>query len=159
MATTNYSGRKIDICILGDLPYAADSSGEVTTTLDLGIGGQLCAGIVKLLQKVLIALLTYNYRYDPAWGTSLPEALTRGNLTTALNVINAEVPIVLEAVSELLRRQEFLETPLDERIDRLDLAGEVTADYDTGTISMGIRVTTLQGTTNQIVVPLKTNIT
>ena len=158
MSTTNYDGRTLDLCIMGRLPYATDTSAEVGTTLDIAVGGQICSGIVKLMQKVLVLLLTYTYRYDPGWGTKLPEALMGGNLTKVKRMLEAGLPEALEKTVDLLRSQEYLDTPLDERIASLRREGEIFINYDDQSVSVSIRVTTLNGSTNAIIVPLRTNI-
>jgi len=155
MSNTNYDGRTLDLCILGALPYSAQTTAEVDSTLDIARGGQICAGVVKLMQKVMILLLTYSQRYDPFWGTDVPEALLSGNLNKAATRLGQTLPTAMSEVVASLKAQEYLEMPLDERIDRLEQVDEMTVDYLTGSISIKIRVTTLLGAQIELVVPIR----
>ena len=158
MSTTNYDGRKLDFCILGTLPYAAGELAEVNTTLDLVLGGRVCAGVVKLMQKVLVLFMTYTYRYDPSWGTVIPEVITTGNLNTVVTQLEQSMPKAMEKVANTLRTQEYADTPLDERVAKIEQDGETVVDYNTLTISVSLRVTTLAGFSNSIIVPIRTKV-
>jgi len=158
MSTTNYDGRTLDLCILGGLSYAAGTREEVHSTLDLAIGGQVCAGVVKLMQKVLVLMLTYSHRYDPDWGTSLPEVISEGSLSRVASRLEQRLPEIMEDVTATLRAQEFIDTPLDERIDSITREGDISVNYDELSVSVQLRVITLNGSSTTIIVPLKTKL-
>ena len=158
MSNTNYDGRTLDLCILGDLPYAENTRSEVNSTLDISKGGQICAGVVKLTQKVMVLLLTYAHRYDSEWGTSLPEVAMSGTIDKAAERLAQVLPETMQRVVGLLKSEEFIDTPLDERIRQLDQYGETVIDYETGTLNVGFALSTLNGVTNTIIIPLRTNV-
>jgi len=158
MGTTNYDGRKLDLCIMGGIEYSGGSTSEVLSTLDLQLGGRVCAGVVKLMQKVMVLMLTFTYRYDPSWGTVLPEIITLGNINSVVAQLEQQLPKIMEKVANTLKTQEYADTPLDERIALIEQDGDTLVDHDNLSISIRVRVTTLNGISNTIVVPIRTKV-
>jgi hypothetical protein len=154
MPTTNYSGRKIDIDILGTTGVL---SAKTPATLSFGLankdGGKVITGIAKAMQKVLILLLTYQKFYDITWGNDLPLYVYKTNLQVATLKIGNLFSTFASDVIALLATQYTNDTPSDERIAALTLESLVV-DANVGSILMTIRLTVESGITTKLVVPI-----
>jgi hypothetical protein len=103
-----------------------------------GDGGMLVAGIEKLVQKVLLVLLTKigSRRYAPAEGTTFMLDAERGRWRTTADVSESFYAARLD-VSRQCRASEAATDPADERWGSLDLDG-VTLAGDKVTLRLSL---------------------
>lgn len=103
-----------------------------------GDGGQLIAGIERLVQKVLIVLLTKlgSRRYAPAEGTAFMIEASRGYWRTAADVETSFYAARLD-VSRQVQASQDADDPADERWGSLDLDG-ITLSGDRVTLRLSL---------------------
>lgn len=155
--TTNYTSngvtRKVDLYVMGAFNF--DSRAVQPTSMSMGseTGGQVCAGIVKLAQKVVNYLMSLGVFYDRQWGTGLSGVL----LTYSQFQISQEFPSVITSVLSstltALQLQELDTDPLDERISSLALVSW-NLDQPAGKLTLNLQLGSQSGDLTPIVVPI-----
>jgi len=123
MNTTNYTYtdvnvqlRKVDLYIMGQPNIIPNVVQKSAPTLNVETGGQICAGIVKLSQKVVNVMLSYNVYYDFDWGTKLFPFIISGSATNIQAVLGTLLAAVAESVVSDISSGETDDAPLDELI-------------------------------------------
>jgi hypothetical protein len=151
MALADYQGRTVDL--VAYLPR----QGVSTTTLaqelaSPGNGGQVIAGIQKLVQRFLLELLTErgSMIYLPARGTDLMTKARQGFIRTHLDAQAAFAAALLLAQTNL-QGEESREDPTDERFAGAELLEIVAIP---GHVQARIRVTSQAGSSAVILAPL-----
>ena len=124
--TTNYTRddvegqlRKVDLYMMGPLSFGDQSMQATAPTLNVETGGQVCAGIVKLAQKVVSVLLSYNVYYDFDWGTRLFPFIAAGSAGNIRAILGPLLADAAESVVNDIRSGETEDMPSDERIKNL----------------------------------------
>lgn len=158
MVTTNYSNRKRDLYMMGDLSFSfGPQTQAVNFSLNSETGGKICTGALKTIQKVIVQLLTYLYYYDPDWGSPLAGLIEYQTMSEVVAYIESAFPLSAEAAIRLLNSQIDINTPLDESVKELELL-DTSVDYDSGKVSMRIRVTLMSGDSTELVLPISKNV-
>lgn len=155
MPTTNYDNRTVDLYLLGNLTLKPGTPAE-EVVFGFGLeqdGGKICTGLLKLLQKVVILLLTYSRYFDTAWGSDLAGILGVGSMQKAFQALNASFPGIATNVIILLKAQESTDTPYDEQIKAIDLV-DLSNDVQQGKIRLTIRVTSIMGENVVLTLPI-----
>ena len=153
--TTNYATngvvRKVDLYVQGALNFDSTTRQQVYPTLAVEQGGQVCAGIVKLAQKALNTLMSYDIFYDPSWGTGFSTLIMSGNSHLIRREFNSFIVSALNLVLQELRDQETETTPADEKVQGLHmLSWSITTDA----LRCSIQVVSAATTSVIIVVPI-----
>ena len=157
--TTNYtkSGatRKVDLYVMGRFDHSSGERQLTQPSISVPSGGFVCAGIVKLAQKIIITILSVRVAYDPEWGTVLTHlVLSGGNNNGTIQENFAYVMSdALDKTKAALKQEENPLTQLDERISELLLEDWRFFNGRTG-ISVVISLTTMSNETVEIVVPI-----
>lgn len=129
--TTDYSGRKKDINISPGISPYTDKVQKVTP--GFGSVSSYCAGVQKLIQRFMIALVTVRGSQPayPSFGTDLLKTLTVSSLTTLADLRHAFNFASAKVVSEFREYQATQpDLPDDEQLDTaLLLDVKVTASY------------------------------
>lgn len=117
-----------------------------------GDGGALIAGIEKLVQKILLVLLTRmgSRKYSPTEGTTFMIDAAAGRWRTAPDVENSFYTARLD-VSRQCRDSEAADDPLDERWGSLELIGLTLV---TDKVTIRLRVVSAAGTEYTFMTPI-----
>lgn len=116
--STDYTGRKKDICIT---PYVDPRIiGEQQVTYTLGPIASYTAGIQKLMQRYVIALFTIqgSQKYDPTFGTDFYSTLRSSNLMSVADlshIFNFANYDVITLFKDYQKNNPDI--PLDEQLD------------------------------------------
>lgn len=150
----DYVGRRADMLAFRSMFPQVGGNKQllVQELVQPGDGGYLIAGIQKLVQKVLLILLTQigSRRYAPEEGTTFMLEASRGLWRTPADVQQAFYAARLD-VSRQCRASEQADDPLDERWGTLDLDG-VTLVGDKVTLRMSL--TSAAGTQYTFMTPI-----
>jgi len=150
MSSTDYTGRTVDLFIA----QGAEERGsrEITTGFALDGGGQVTTGVQKAAQFFLIVFLTERTTraHDQSFGT---------RFVTQLRQTNANSPKVRiafqEAADDVLEQQQKYKSASaadDEIIGKIELLDFNSPQADT--VELRIRITTLAGTSREVIVPV-----
>ena len=152
MIPAGYQGRTLDLSLLQGV--RADGAphpiapGLVPTGSDQGL---VCAGVQKLVQRAIVALLTASRPLEPTAGVPFLTELRSGRLRTASDVSSAFARSA-NAVERQLVADESTSDPDDERLSTLELA---SIDLSVpGAIALTITVTSRAGTSGVALVPI-----
>lgn len=145
MATAEYTGRRVDVW-----GYSGGYTGELAADL---FSDMVCAGILKLAQRWVIAFLTElgSVRFNPARGTTFITRLRDGELRTEGDVAAA----FLLAADEMIDQMDAEEpegTPADETYVSAELL-EVGL-LPNSKLSLTVAVTSLAGVSRTVLVPV-----
>jgi hypothetical protein len=148
----DYQGRTVDLLAFD----GARASGDTLLSQELaapGRPGALITGIEKLVQRVLLELLTEqgSLTYSPDRGTFFMTSLRLGQVRTSQALFSAFSSAELD-VKINITGDETAEDPADERYGSVTLLS-VSLLGDTATLS--IRVTSLAGEGRTVIYPLR----
>lgn len=149
----DYNARKVDLYLSPAHDFGVPGFQELNPSFGLAHGGTVCTGFVKLVQKALMLLLTQGRFYDIYWGTSMGNSLRSRNLKQAAREISAAFAPSGHDVVDLLRSEESIDTPLDERIDRIDLVN-MAEDPGQGRLLVVIEVAALSQDATVVTLPI-----
>lgn len=150
--TTDYTGRKRDVCIL----HPTDLTGKrAVSPINFGSPSSFCAGVQKLIQRYMVAFLTVagSQRDYPTFGTAFVSSLNGGTYNPSVNDVTHIFNFANYIVVTSFRNYQAQNPsdPLDEQIDTATLnSASVSGDIATFDILM----TTRAGTTITFVMPL-----
>jgi hypothetical protein len=150
-----YQGRTVDVLAFQGAAPASDVQLSQVLAQD-GHGGQVCTGIQKLAQRVLIEFLTEQGTlvYLPQRGCTFMTLLRLGQLRTTLDAMQAFALAVHQVKANLIA-EEDASMPADERYsDVVLLAMTVTADL----LSIRMNVVSRAGTARVAILPISTPI-
>ena len=150
MSVSDYIGRVVDI-----LAFQGPNSATVELAQTLaapGSSGEICTGIQKLAQRVLITLLTKlnSQTYWPAEGTVLITAFENGQIQTESDMLSYFTLAEQQLEQQMLAAQTGSE-PLDEQYKSLTLN---TITIGPGILQFSVTLTSQAGTTATYIVPL-----
>lgn len=157
--TTNYTAtvaqtavtRKVDLYVQGLLNFESDGTQQLAPSLLTASGGSVCAGIVKLAQKVYNTLMSYDIAYDRDWGTALSPLMMTTNIGLIRREFSDFMTLALAGITDQIRAQETTDMPDDERVRVLSLADwGLYGDY----LKALIYVTSMSGDAITLVVPI-----
>ena len=145
--------RRVDLYVMGPLDFASSESQLTAQTMGADIGGRVCAGIVKVAQKVVVTMLANNVVNDSSWGTSLGSLLLSGKLGTIKSELGAVLEAGVKYTQSSLIAEEDVNLPDDERISELTL---LTWDMDVynSLLNVSVSVSTRNYETLPIIVPI-----
>ena len=154
--TTNYDGRRVDIGISNGFDFVSTSEQLTKTALGINSGGVIVTGIIKLVQNVLVFLLTDEVILDFGWRTLLPRQIQTNVQTVASGIENNFAAAAHETV-QALRLDEREEAPDDEKIGALLLNDFEINDAGDGII-LHITVSSLAGEVRDVILPLSNSL-
>lgn len=152
MTSTDYTGRSVDLFIFeGALP-----AGEQQVRLGFSeAGGKITTGIQKLVQSFALLFLTElgSIPVKPEQGTSFVTGMRRSRIQDEADVIS-EFTLAKELVRQALALQANAEElPDDETFDDATLLN-FSLDSASSTIRLSVHVTSLAGTSRDVVLPV-----
>lgn len=148
----DYQGRTVDYLAFDD----AKASGEALLTQQLvkaGGSGALITGIEKLVQRILLELLTEqgSLEYAPSRGTFFMTLLRLGQVRTSQSLFSSFSSAELD-VRNNITGDETSSDPRDERYGSVEL---LNASLLGDTATLSIRVTSLAGESRTVIYPLR----
>lgn len=149
----DYQGRTADLLMLqGDYSGRGDRLLVQSLVGPAALGGAVVTGIQKLVQRVLLALLTRagTMRYRPAAGTTFLSDAQAGIWRTAADVELSFNSCRLDLVRQV-RAEERDDDPADERLDGVDL---LDASFTAGDAVVRALVTSDAGSSYVFVAPV-----
>ena len=151
--TASYNGRKVDLCFTPFLNVGSGQEQETVMTLGEENGGYVCAGHVKLAQKVLFLLLSPRFYVTRDGQIALYSLLKRSTMYYIRTLFEATFIDAATEVQRFIQAQETDDDPPDERLAQITL---VSWDIDSsiGKLTAYVSVQTLDIETPEIVVPL-----
>ncbi len=151
--TTDYSGRAKDINISPTIDPSKTTVQKVTP--GFGAVSSYCAGVQKLIQRFMIALVTVRGSQPayPAFGTDLLKRISVSSLTTVADLKHAFNFASAKVVSDFRAYQaETPGLPDDEQLDTaLLLDVTVSANYE---VSYRVALYTKAGSTYDFLLPI-----
>lgn len=154
--TTNYDGRRVDIGISNGFNFVSTSEQLTNTALGIDSGGVVVTGIVKLVQNVLVFLLTDEVILDFGWGTLLPRQI-RSNVQTVASGIENNFAAAAHETVQALRLNEREDAPDDEKISALLLTNWEMDDAGDGII-LYVTVSSVAGEVRDVILPLSNSL-
>lgn len=153
--TYNNAPRKVDLYIMGQFTPAVSGNNVLTTSMTLGAdtGGNVCTGVAKLAQRVVITLLSCGIFHDLDWCNDLSLALTIDNAYWHKVNLHGVVGSSISTVSRLIKSQTAADAPEDEQLDEILITG-ISIDTATRKISIGLSISTVDQTIIDVVVPI-----
>lgn len=151
MFTSNYADRQVDVLCLQS--ESADGRGQLQLRLALpGSGGLVVAGIRRILQLLLIELLTErgSMRYLPDRGTNFLSSLRSSNIASPVE-LRAAVARELATAAANLKQREQESDPPDEKLKQIVI---LAASLQATTASVTLAVESEAGVSREIVIPL-----
>ena len=153
MATENYTyngtlARKVDLYIMGTPTLESGKDLLAPLTFQSATGGRVSAGIAKLMQRVVITLLSSNILYETGWGNSFSKYAIAGTANEVTKILYRAV----DKTAQLLAEPITDEKPMDEQLAQLSV---VSVDVSRGSISIVLNVATNAGVAVDLVLPLK----
>ncbi len=144
--STDYTGRTVDAWA-----FSGNYVGELSAGL---FSGDVCAGIVKLSQRWLVAFLTEigSVLFRPDWGTSFMSRLRGSGFSTEFDVASA-FSLASDEVNDTLSVDELSSDPDDERYDRCELLG--VSILSIGRVDLSVRLYSLSGDSRSVLVPIR----
>lgn len=148
----DYVGRTVDVLAFDD----AKAQGETLLTQALvkpNQSGALITGISKLVQRVLIELLTEkgSLLYDANRGTDFITQFRSGLIQTTQDLTSAFALAELD-IRLNLGLEENTDDPADERYESMELLSVALA---TDTATLSIKVNSLAGDSRIVIYPLR----
>jgi len=155
MSINQYVGRTIDILAYQNAP----GTGEVLTVQALAQesnDGQICTGVQKLAQRFLLELLTEtgSLAYQPERGCQFMIDARMSLFNSQYDVL-ASYSASLVDIQKNLQAEESLSDPADERFRN---AEAVSVNFSPGSASITMRVTSMAGTSREVIAPLDVNL-
>jgi hypothetical protein len=154
MATSQeYAGRTVDVAALHP-----SGRGPVASSLFFApTGGQVCAGVQRLVQAWLIEFMTEqgSIAGQPERGSTFMIAVRRGYVRNGADV-ELEFGIAAAQVEDRLSKTYTAQTPLDEQIVDSRLVGY---RIDKGSYSLTVIIETAAGTSVRFIAPIPVTIT
>lgn len=151
--TTDYSGRSKDINIVPNIDPKKTTPQKVA--LSFGRVSSYCAGIQKLIQRFMIALVTVKGSQPayPDFGTDLLKKLSVSSLTTIADLTHAFNFASASVVASFRAYQEGITgVPEDEQLDTALLMNvEVSANYE---VTYRVALYTKAGDTYDFLLPI-----
>jgi hypothetical protein len=152
MATTDYTGRFVDLFIFEGAEPADEQRIRLGFTEE---GGQVTAGIQKLVQSFALLFLTEqgSIAAQPTQGTEFVGGMRVQRIQDEADVLSE-----FTLAKELVRQQLALaandsDLPDDEILDDATLES-FNLNGDTSTLSLNVRVTSLAGDEREVVLPV-----
>lgn len=145
MATAEYAGRRVDVW-----GYSGGYTGELAASL---FSDMVCAGILKLSQRWVIAFLTElgSVRFNPTRGSTFITRLRDGELRTEGDV-SAAFLLAADEMIDQMAAEESDDTPDDETYASAELL-EVGL-LANGKLSLTVAITSLSGASRTVLVPV-----
>lgn len=152
MSVIDYVGRTADILAFQGMFQAGKEELLSQTLVAPGTGGYLITGVEKLVQRVLVILLTRQgtMQYLPTAGTRFMLDAESGLWRTVLDVQNSFYSAKLDLMRQL-RALQLATDPPDEVIDTVDLLNVILT---TDTVKLFIRLVTQAGQPVNFIQPL-----
>ena len=148
----DYAGRTVDYLAFDD----AKASGDALLSQQLvkaGQSGAVITGIEKLVQRILLELLTEkgSLEYTPSRGTFFMTQLRLGTVRTSQALFGSFSAATLD-IRNNLTAEESASDPKDERYGNLEL---LNASLLGDTATLSVRVTSLAGESRTVIYPLR----
>ena len=147
--TTNYDNRRVSLNIYDTFNFSSDFQQKTRLGLGSFEGGKVCAGIVKLVQRVLTLLLTDFIPFDPEWRTNLAVQI-RGNMPANANSL---VAVSVYQVKQQMARVIREDTPDDERLADISI-DDVSYNDNKTVLRISLSILSAAGETRDLVVPI-----
>jgi len=151
--TVNNTRRRVDMYVMGSLDFTSEDVQETNQTMAAEEGGRVCAGIVKVAQKVAITLLAGNILNDYDWGTSLASLMLSNQLQTIKTEMDSVLAAGVKYVQTSLVKEEDPKLPDDELIGEVVLQ-DWYLDTVNNKLVLSVSVSTRNFETMPIVVPI-----
>ena len=144
---TQYAGRLNDVAIL----HGVKSSGVQLLSMNLS-GSEICTGVQKIVQNVVVLLLTEKGTdpYDAARGTDFMISVRQGLVVNSTEV-KVSFSRAAEDIIQQLEASETEDTPDDERLTGLEL---LSFSFDGSTLLMTIKLTTAAADLRPVILPI-----
>lgn len=156
MASTDYSGRTVDLLIF----QGVKETGKQPVELAWGDVGYLCTGVQKVAQTWLVLFLTERGTVldDPERGTDFLNAVRSGRIQVEEDV-PAEFSIAADRVSRLMDQDaaDAGDLPDDERLDFAQLI-DYSIDRLASRLYLKILIQAISGAGTTIYLPVSTSI-
>jgi len=153
MASTNYTGRTVDLLIF----QGVKEFGNQPITTGWGIAGQLCTGVQKIAQSWAVLFLTDQGTVlnAPTRGSSFVQAVRSGRIQVDED-IPAEFAIASAQVARTMSLDEADSTTTLEDDEILDRAELLDYDYDRrlSMLRLRVRLHSLDGDSREIFLPI-----
>lgn len=155
-ATTNYSGRTVDMLLLQfvDIPQA-----DVQVRPDVSRSPRMTTGIEKLVQRFAYLFLTQvgTVRNRNTEGTEFMSLLGSGHIYDE-NTLRSAAASAGKAVYNQIRTEDrSLDTPDDEALESATVTGLVL-DRSKATVSVTFLIRTVSGDTYKYTIPVSTGV-
>lgn len=151
MASTNYTGRSVDLFIFqGAAPY-----GEKSITLGFGVAGEVITGIQKLVQSFTTLFLTRlgSVKYNASLGSNFIASMQQGNIRNEGDV-RTEFALAVEDVrSTLVADAETNNPPDDETYASAELEGFELRKTES-LLLLQVRVNSVAGSSREVFLPV-----
>ena len=154
MATTDYSGRLVDLLIFQGIQPAGDQRVLLALSDEDG-DSYVITGIAKLSQSFAVLFLTElgSIPYNPELGTEFVTAIRQGRIADETDV-TAEFRVAVE----LIRRTLDLEAdnndlPYDEQLESVELEN-FTLDTARSLLQLYVSITSVAGESRQLFLPI-----
>ena len=151
--TTSYNGRIVDMCFMPDLNVGSSLPQQVDMTLAEERGGFVCAGHVKLAQKVFLNLFSPRFYTDSEGHLSLASLLKNNTLYYVQTTFEVAFIDTAAQVKKFIQARETDDDPPDERLYSINLTSW-SIDPAEGRLSAFITITTYDIASPEIVVPI-----
>ena len=151
--TTSYNGRKIDLCFMPDINVGSSQSQRLGMTLGEERGGFVCAGHVKLAQKVMFLLFSPRFYTTRDGQITLFSLLRRGTLYYVRSMFETSFLDAAQQVKRFIQAKETDADPADERLASITLESW-SVDSTAGKLEAYVSVQTFDISKPAIVVPL-----
>lgn len=151
-SVADYVGRTIDIVAW---PGQKIGTGDVLTPACLalpGAGGQVCTGVVKLVQRWLMEFLTIagSIYFLPDRGCNFMQQLQSGQLHTTLDIEQA-FNLSAAQIKLNLNREDADDSPTDEQLaNALLLSVDIAADQ----LALHVQLSSRQGSSETVILPI-----
>jgi hypothetical protein len=129
--------RKVDLYVMGAFNFGSSARQRTSPSLVVEKGGQVCAGAVKLAQRMLITMMAYNVYYDPTWGTTLLRIVSSCAPQAIMPYLQQSMALIINNTVSQLQAQETDDMPADEKIDHAYM-DDAAYDRGLGKLSLSI---------------------
>lgn len=151
MASTNYTGRSVDLFIFqGALP-----AGEKQISLGFGTAGEVITGIQKLVQSFTTLFLTRlgSVKYNSLLGSSFITSIQQGSIRNESDV-RTEFALAVENVRNVLAADaEINNPPNDETYESAELKS-FELNKSASLLMLRVRVNSVAGESREVFLPV-----
>lgn len=151
MASTNYTGRSVDLFIF----QGALSAGEQQISLGFGTAGEVITGIQKLVQSFATLFLTRlgSVKYNSLLGSSFIASIQRGQIRNESDV-RTEFALAVEDVRNILVTDAEANTPPDDETYASAELKEFELNKAASLLMLKVRVNSVAGESREVFLPV-----